>query len=94
MDLVRGKTAEEAKRILKFDRTKAGEIILKTLNSAVANATTNHNLKENDLYVTDLRADGGPVYKRGRAQPKGRYHPIIKRTSHIVVGLAEKEGKN
>lgn len=93
LNLVRGKSASEAKRILKFDTSKAAKHTLKTLNSAIANAKDTHNLNEKDLVVKDIRANQGPTMKRGRIAGKSKFKPILKRSCHIVVGLSEKEKK-
>jgi large subunit ribosomal protein L22 len=91
MELVRGKKVEEARRILKFDKTKASDLVLKTLDSAVANARHNLNLNEKDLFISELFVNGGPALKRVRFVAKGRVSPILKPTSHIVVGLSERK---
>jgi len=93
MDLVRGAHVETARRILKFNSTKAAKIISKTLGSAVSNAKNNSGLNENDLYISHLQADGGPTQKRGRIVARSRFSPILKRSSHVVVGLSEVEKK-
>lgn len=90
MDIVRNKSLMEAKVILAFDSTKAAKLILKTLKSAEANAKTNNGLNPKNLYVTDLQASGGTTIKRGRIVARGRFSPILKRTSCIIVGLSEK----
>ena len=92
-DLVRGKPLSEAIRILKFDTTKAAKMSLKALTSALANAKSAHNLKEEDLYVSEIQANDGPMYKRPQFTGHGHYSRKLKRTSHIVVGLGGKEGK-
>lgn len=93
MDLVRGKGIEEAKVILAFDRTKAAKMILKVLKSAEANARNNMNIDPNKTYISDIHADEGQTLKRGRFVGRGRFSPILKRTSHIVVGLSPMEGE-
>lgn len=93
LNLVRGKDVLEAKKILKFDTSKAAELTLSTLNSAIANAEDAHKLKEKDLIVKDIRADQGPTMKRGRISGKSRWSPILKRSTHIIVGLSERKGK-
>jgi large subunit ribosomal protein L22 len=90
MNLVRGKSVRDAKIALHFDTTKAAAMILKTLVSAEANAKNNESLKSSELYVADIRVDGGRVFKRGRIVAKSRFSPILKRTSHIIVGISEK----
>ena len=91
MDLVRGKDIENAKTLLKFDETKASKLILKTLNSAIANAKNNLDLKTSNLYVSEVFADEGLFRKTGRIVAMGRVSSLIKRTTHITVGLSERK---
>jgi large subunit ribosomal protein L22 len=93
LNLVRGKSASEAVRILKFDKTKAAKLSLKVLQSAIANAKETKNLDEAKLFVADARAEEGNVLKRGRVSGRSRYSRILKRMAHIVIGLSEKEIK-
>lgn len=93
MDKVRSQKVSEAKRFLSFDSTKAAKIILKALNSALANAKQK-SIEEKDLIINYISADGGPVLKRGRAGSRGRPSPILKRTSHINIVLSSKEVSN
>ncbi len=90
MDIVRGKNVAIAQTILKFDKTKASKLILKTLNSAIANAKNNLDLKPENLYIADLQANEGLFRKDARIVAMGRINPIIKRSTHISVGLAER----
>ena len=90
MNLVRGKDVMEAKRVLKYNPTKASDLILQVLVSAVANARNNLDLNEKDLFVSDIYVNPGPTLKRGRIVARSRFSPILKRTSHIVVGLSER----
>ena len=89
-DLIKGLTAEKAERQLRFLTKKAARPILKLLNSAVANAQNDANLTKENLEITNIIVEGGPVLKRWRARAMGRAAPIIKRTSHITLVL---EGK-
>ena len=91
MDLIRGKDLKEAKIVLALDLTKASDLIAKVLNSAEANARNNLDLKAADLYISEARVDGGRTMKRGRIVARSRFSPILKRTSHIILGLSEKE---
>lgn len=88
LNLVRGKNAIDAKIILSFNRTKAGAMILKTLNAALANAKNNSNLNGEDLFVTDLQVNEGRKRKAGEFVGRGRFNPLLKRSSHIMVGLS------
>lgn len=90
-DLIRGKSALEARSILKFSGRKAGEKLLKVLNSAIANAENNNEILVEDLIVKDAFANQGPMMRRWRAGAQGRAKPRIHRTSHIGVVLTEVE---
>jgi large subunit ribosomal protein L22 len=91
-DQVRGMSAQQAITVLEFMPQKGAEIVGKTLASAVANAENNLDLNRDDLYVAKIFADEGPVLKRMKAGARGRYKPRIRRTSHLTVILAEREG--
>lgn len=90
-DLIRGKGLQDAKVALTFDPTKGAEMLLKVLKSAEANAKNNAKLDIASLYVADVWIGPGPMAKRGRIVAKSRISPILKRTSHIYVGLSERK---
>ena len=90
-DLIRGKDTKTAKAILAQTPKAAAELMLKLLNSAVANAENNNNLDPDNLYVSDTYANPGPILKRISPQARGRAFRINKRTSHITIVVAEKE---
>lgn len=92
IDLIRGKQVSDAKTILKFTSRFAAEIIGKVLNSAVANAENNHKMNQDRLVVSEAYVDQGPTMKRYMPRAQGRASLIHKRTSHITIVLAEKEG--
>ncbi|GAB6099852.1 50S ribosomal protein L22 [Halanaerocella petrolearia] len=92
IDLVRDKKVAEAIGILKNTPKKAAEIIEKVLNSAVANAEHNHGMIADELYVSEAYVDEGPTMKRYKPRAMGQASPINKRTSHITIKVAEKEG--
>lgn len=92
-DLIRGKSVVMAKAQLAFVNKKAAPILLKLLNSAVANAKNNFNLNEENLYLKKVLIDGGASLKRWRPVWKGMAHPIMKRTSHITLILGEHQDK-
>jgi large subunit ribosomal protein L22 len=92
-DLIRGKDVKEAKVILTFDTTKGSDMILKVLRSAEANAKHNNKLASDRLFVSEVWVGPGPMMKRGRIVAKSRMSPILKRTSHIYVGLSERTDK-
>lgn len=90
IDLIRGKNAEEAIVILENRNKKSSEPILKALKSAIANAVNNFNLDQKKLYVKEARVDAGPVMKRVMFDSRSHIGHKDRRTSHIVVVVAEK----
>jgi large subunit ribosomal protein L22 len=93
-DLVRGKKLVEAQNILLFTVNKSAKNILKLLNSAVASATHDLHLNESNLFISKIMVDEGPKLKRWHPMSRGRAFPIIKRTSQIVLVLAEVNATN
>lgn len=91
IDLVKGKTVEQANYILDNVNKRARSPIKKVLNSAFANA--NHDRQEKllskDVFISDIKADGGPMLMRYRAATMGRATPVRHRTAHIYVELGE-----
>lgn len=90
-DLVRGKNVKDAQAILKFTPRKGAEIFLKVLNSAVANAENNFHMDVDSLIVKEIYANQGPTLKRWNAGSMGRANPVLRRSSHVGVVVAEKE---
>ena len=88
-DLVRGKPVEHALNILAFSPKKAARIVKKVLESAIANAEHNDGADIDELKVSSVYVDQGPVMKRMRARAKGRGNRILKRSSHITVTVAD-----
>ena len=79
--------------MLRYTPKKAARIVEKVVRSAVANATNNHDMDEDRLYITKAYVDEGPRLKRWRPRARGRAFPIRKPTSHVTVIVAErKEG--
>ena len=91
IDLIRGKSVDEALAIVKYTPKAASEIIEKLLKSAIANAENNHNMAHEKLYVAEVYANQGPTLKRIRPAAKGSAVRIRKRTSHITIVLRERE---
>ena len=89
VDLIRGLEVEPALNQLKFMQNKAAHPLTKLLNSALANAEHNHELKKDNLYIKEIRVDEGPSLKRWRPRAFGRASGIQKRTSHISLILSE-----
>jgi len=90
-DLIRGKDTKTARAILMQTPKAASELMIKLLNSAVANAENNHEMDPDNLYVSETFANPGPILKRLRPVSRGRAYRINKRTSHITIVVAEKE---
>lgn len=85
IDLVRGKSVEEALDILRWAPQAASEPVAKVIASAAANAQNNEGLDPTTLVVATVYADEGPTAKRIRPRAQGRAFRIRKRTSHITV---------
>lgn len=96
VDLVRGKKAGEAVNTLRFAPQAAAAPVLKTVQSAIANAVegarrSSERLDEADLVVSEIYVDEGPTLKRFRPRAQGRAGRILKRTSHITVVVSVPE---
>ena len=90
-NMIRGKDAKVAMAMMQ-NTPKAGcELMIKVLKSAMANAENNFEMDPDNLYVSETYANPGPILKRGMPRAQGRMYRINKRTSHIVVAVAEKE---
>ncbi len=88
-DQVRGMPVEKALTLLTFSNKKAAVMVRKVLESAIANAEHNDGADIDELKVSSVYVDQGPVMKRMRARAKGRGNRILKRTSHITVTVAD-----
>ena len=91
-DLVRGLNVEQARVQLMHSNLRAGRLIKKTLETAIADAITLSSVQANELFVEDIRVDAGPTLKRAKSKNKGGRVPVMKRTSHFSVTVAKKEG--
>ena len=89
-DLIRGKDVKTASAYLMQTPKAASEPVLKLLRSAIANAENNNSMDVEKLYVSTAVANPGPVLKRGMPRARGRYNRILKRTTHITIGVSEK----
>ena len=88
-DQIRGKHINEAVEILSFSQKKASGIILKLLNSAIANAANNKGADIDSLYIAEIQVGEGVTMKRFAARAKGRGNRIFKRTSNIFIRVQE-----
>ena len=87
-DLVRGEKAEKALQILKFSTKDASRPLEKLLLSAIANWQAKNedaSIEDADLFVKEIRVDGGTMLKRLRPAPQGRAHRIRKRSNHVTI---------
>ena len=96
MDLIRGRSVNEAYSILKFSKKAATTPIDKTLRSAVANAQQKADqegtfLDTDELVVQEAYVNEGPTMKRFSPRAMGRATPIMKRTSHVTIIVDRKE---
>ncbi len=87
VDMVRGKNVPEALSLLKFSTRAAAGPVAKVIASAAANAEQNFGLARDDLFVARISADEAPTLKRAQFGARGRFKPILKRSSHITVVL-------
>ncbi len=90
--LIRGRSVNEALELLQFTPNRGASFFLKVLRSAVANASQDEDVNVNRLYVSDARADVGPLLNdrlRWRPGPQGRAMPFAKRLSHLTVRVRE-----
>jgi large subunit ribosomal protein L22 len=91
-DQVRGLKVDKALNLLTFSPKKGAAIIKKVLESAIANAEHNAGADIDDLRVSAIYVERGPVLKRFMARAKGRGNRINKQTCHVFVTVAD-EGK-
>jgi large subunit ribosomal protein L22 len=91
VDMVRGKRVDEALALLKFSPTPTAKVVAKVVKSAAANAENNFQMDPADLKIVSRFADEARTMKRFRPRARGRAAPILKRSSHITVIVAEEE---
>jgi len=88
-DVIRGKSVDEALRVLSFSTKKGARIVKKVLESAIANAEHNHGADIDALKVSKIEVDGAPTFRRYRPRAKGRGARILKRNSHITIRVGD-----
>jgi large subunit ribosomal protein L22 len=91
VDMVRGKRVDEALALLKFSPTPTARVVAKVVKSAAANAENNFQMDPADLKIVSIFADEARTAKRFQPRARGRAAPILKRSSHITVIVAEEE---
>jgi large subunit ribosomal protein L22 len=90
VDMIRGKDVIEALEILRFVQKRAALPVRKLLASAISNAEENFGISRDDLYVATIFADEAPTRRWRRFGARGRFKPILRRTSHVTVVLRER----
>jgi large subunit ribosomal protein L22 len=91
VDAIRGQTVKDAEEMLKFIPKGASVPVAKLLKSAKANATNNFDMLEDNLFVKSVFVNEGPSLKRILPRARGRGDYMVKRTSHIIIILEEKQ---
>ena len=91
VDVIRGRSVDEAAAILRFMPQAAARDVARVLKSATANAENNHNLSSDELVVVDARADEGPTMKRWQPRARGQAFQIHKPMTHITVVVGDRE---
>ncbi len=91
LDLVRGKDVNQAVDILRFTPNGAAAPVLKLVKSAIANAEENFGISRDDLYIATIFADEAPTRKWRRFGARGRFKPVLRRSSHVTVILRERQ---
>jgi len=91
VNIVRGKKVDEALTLLRFTPTPTAQVVAKVVKSAAANAENNFQMSPSDLKIVSIFADAARTLKRYRPRARGRASPILKRSSHITVIVAERE---
>ncbi|MBU0613747.1 50S ribosomal protein L22 [Patescibacteria group bacterium] len=94
IDIIRGLKVAEAKAQLTLSPKAASVVVLKVLDSAIANAVNNNGLKAEDLVVESAFVDEGPTLKRFSPRAHGRATTIRKRMSHITVCVSDGKAEN
>jgi len=90
IDLIRGRDANEVLEMLRFVNKRAALPVSKLVASAVANAEENFGVSRDDLYIANIFAIEAPTRKWRRFGARGRFKPILRRTSHVTVILRER----
>ena len=90
IDVVRGESANRAMDILRFMPNRAADPVRKVLASAIANAEENFGISRDDLVVAVITADEAPTRKWRRFGARGRFKPLLRRSSHVNVILRER----
>jgi large subunit ribosomal protein L22 len=92
LDLIRGQSVSEARRLLRFSSRKGARLALKVLDSAVANAKDKGSFSEERWVVSDARADKGPLFRKKRdPKARGSWGLINTPSTHLKIVIGEGE---
>ena len=89
-DQIRGKSVDKALSILKFSPKEASKKLEKLVLSAISNwqsKNENEDIEKANLFINEIKVDGGRMLKRLRPAPQGRAHRIRKRSNHVTIIL-------
>ncbi|MGN0015440.1 MAG: 50S ribosomal protein L22 [Candidatus Gastranaerophilaceae bacterium] len=89
INVVRGKSVTEARKILKFMPYFAARMVEKNLNAAVANAAEKSGMTAEQLKVSEIYADESTTLKRGKPRAQGRIYKRLRRSSHLTVKVSD-----
>lgn len=92
--LIRRLNVENANLQLMNSNLRGARLLKKTLDSAVANAETQLDVRKSDLTVHEVRVDPGPIWKRAKSKSRGGRVPILKRTSHFTIVLSTEQSRS
>ncbi|MGQ0601801.1 MAG: 50S ribosomal protein L22 [Anaerolineales bacterium] len=92
VDMVRGQNAQAALNLLKFTPKVAARHVYKVVHTAIANAEENFGLNGSELIIKKAFVDEAPTRKWRRFGARGRFKPLLRRSAHITIVVAEKEG--
>jgi len=91
INMVRNRKVDEALTLLRFTPSPTARVVAKVIKSAAANAESVFQMSSSDLKIVSIFADEARTLKRYRPRSRGRVSPILKRSSHITVIVAEEE---
>ena len=90
---IRGKDVKYSLEYLKLMSQRGSDVIYKLLYSCMSNASNSKNISKDDLFVAEIIVTQAPLIKRFKARARGRGNRILKRNSHIKMGLNQKTGE-
>ena len=90
-DMIRTMEVSKAVDVLKFTQKKGARIMLKILESAIANAENNNSVDIDELKISKVFVDEAATFKRIRARAKGRANRVLKRNCHITIKVSDED---